>query len=237
MASLICLESKLEQCSIMSFCCNTTDSLQKLSVDRPGTFLITMDISILYTSNPHESVSFLGTCISVKDGHLCTSLYQKPTDNLMVLHFSSFHPKHIKEAIPNGQALSIHRIYSDEEECDGHLKILKDAHIRTGYNAQPIKCQIQRTTVKNHNDPLRRWTQDTTDRVPFVAQHFPGTERLHHVLCSLQHVIDDDEHLAKFFRHFHFLPSNNRQTLNRPSFADNIDHDTNNPALATSARH
>eukprot|EP00061_Rhincodon_typus_P005946 g26073.t1 len=48
--------------------------------------------------------------LSVLDGHLNTSFHRKPTDNLMMLNFSNFHPKHIKEANPYRQALRIHRI-------------------------------------------------------------------------------------------------------------------------------
>ena len=53
------------------------------------TIRLTMDYS-------PESVAFLDTSISMKEGHLSTSLYRKPTDNLTMLHFSSFHPKHVK---------------------------------------------------------------------------------------------------------------------------------------------
>eukprot|EP00061_Rhincodon_typus_P015879 g43803.t1 len=136
---------------------------------------LTMDYSL-------ESVSFVDTRISIGDGHLSTSLYCKPVDNLMMLHFSSFHPKHIKTAIPYGQTLRIHRICSDEEERDGHLKVLKDAFIGTGYDAQLINRQFQHTTVKNRNDLLRSWTWDTSDRFPFVVQYFPGVEKLCHIL-------------------------------------------------------
>ncbi|XP_072436175.1 uncharacterized protein [Chiloscyllium punctatum] len=144
------------------------------------------------------SVSILDTCVSIKDGHLSTTLYHKPTDNLTMLHFSSFHPKHIKTAIPYGHALHIHRICSDEEERDEHLEVLKDALTRMGYDAQLIDRQFQRATARNCND-LRRQTRAATDRVPFVVQYFPGAEKLHHVFRDLQHIINEDEHLAKTF--------------------------------------
>ncbi|XP_072446725.1 uncharacterized protein [Chiloscyllium punctatum] len=156
------------------------------------TIKLTMDYSRL-------SVSFLDTCVSIKDGHLSTTLYRKPTDNLTMLHFSSFHPKHIKTAIPYGQALRIHRICSDEEERDGHLEGLRDALTRTGYDAQLIDCQFRRATARNRNDLLRRQTRAATDRVPFVVQYFPGAEKLCHVLRDLQHIINEDEHLTKTF--------------------------------------
>eukprot|EP00061_Rhincodon_typus_P007937 g30105.t1 len=103
----------------------------------------------------------------------------------MMLRLFSFHPKHIKEAIPNGQAPRIHRICSDEEEPEGSLKVLKDALIRMGNDAQLIDRQFQSTTAKNHNDLLKRQTQDKTNRVLFVVQYFPRAEKLCHVLHSL----------------------------------------------------
>eukprot|EP00061_Rhincodon_typus_P011135 g35933.t1 len=112
-------------------------------------------------------------------------------DNLTMLHFCSYHPKHIEEAIPFGQALHIHRICSDEDECDGHLKVLKDTLIGTGYNAQLIDRKFQSATAKHRNDLLRRQTWDTSNRVPFVVQYFPGAKKLRHFLRSLQRVIDD----------------------------------------------
>eukprot|EP00061_Rhincodon_typus_P004985 g23890.t1 len=157
-------------------------------------------------------------------------------DNLMMLHFSSCHPKHIKKVILYKQALCIHRICSDEEERDGHLKVLKDALIRTEFDAQLIDRPFRFATTKNHYDLLRRQTQDTTDRVSFIIQYFPRAEKPHHVLRCLQHVIDDDEHLAKVFPTppllaFKQLP-NLKQTIVRSkllNLQDNIYHNTTQP--------
>eukprot|EP00061_Rhincodon_typus_P008087 g30391.t1 len=135
-----------------------------------------------------------------------------------MLHYSNYHPKHVKEAIPHGQALHMYRICTDEED-DGHLKMMEDILVRTGNDAQLIDRQFQHATVKNRNNLLRRQTQDTTDRVPWIVQYFPGAEKLHHVFCGLQHVTDDNEHLTKSILCLHSSPSNNHQTLERPLFA------------------
>ncbi|GCC42747.1 hypothetical protein chiPu_0026652, partial [Chiloscyllium punctatum] len=108
-------------------------------------------------------------------------------------------PKHIKTAIPYGQALRVHRICSDEEECDGHLEIRRDALIRTGSDAQLIDRQFRRATVRNRNDLLRRQTRAATDKVPFVVQHFTGAEKLRYVFRDLQRIMNEDKHLAKTF--------------------------------------
>ncbi|XP_067854732.1 uncharacterized protein [Heptranchias perlo] len=153
-----------------------------------------------------------------------------------MLHFSSFHPNHVKEAIPYGQALRIHRVCSDEEERDGHLQTLKDALVRTGYDARLIDRQFRRATAKNHIDLLRRLTRYATNRVPFVVQYFPGAEKLRHVLRSLQHVINDNEHLAMAISTPPLLafkrPPNLKQTIvhsKLPSFQENSVHDTTQP--------
>eukprot|EP00061_Rhincodon_typus_P013021 g39124.t1 len=75
-----------------------------------------------------------------------------------------------------------------------------------------------------------------SDRVPFVVQYFPGAEKLRHVLRSLQHIIDDDEHLTKVIRTPPILAFKQRPNLKQtivhsklPSLQDNIDHNTTQP--------
>lgn len=105
-----------------------------------------------------------------------------------------------------------------------------------GYDARLINRQFQRATAKDRNTLLRRQTRDTTDRVPFVVQYFPGAEKLRHLLRSLQHVIDDDEHLAKAIPTPPLLafkqPPNLKQTIIRsklPNLQENSNHDTTQP--------
>eukprot|EP00061_Rhincodon_typus_P013535 g39965.t1 len=175
------------------------------------------------------------TLISIKDRHLSTSLYCKPTDNLMLLHFSSFQPEHVKEVILYRPTRHTHTICLDEEECDGPLRMLKDTLIRTRYDAQ-LNRQFQHATVKNHNNLLKRQTWDMTYRVPFIVHYFPGVEKLSHILCSLQHVIDDVEHLTKAIPTprlltFKQLP-NLKQTIaciKLPSLQENSNHNTIQP--------
>eukprot|EP00061_Rhincodon_typus_P011952 g37336.t1 len=75
-----------------------------------------------------------------------------------------------------------------------------------------------------------------TDRVPFVVQYVPRADKLSHVLRSLQHDIDDYEHLAKIFPRPPLpafkQPPNLKQTIVRsklPSLQDDIDHNTMQP--------
>eukprot|EP00061_Rhincodon_typus_P004780 g23419.t1 len=156
-----------------------------------------------------------------------------PTNNLSMLHFSSFHPKHIKTAIPYGQALCIHGICSDEEECDRHLNVLKDALIRTGYDAQFFDHQFRRATVKNRNDLLRRQPQKRLIGYPSssstslerrsYAMFFAAFNTLSMTMSTSPRSSPTPPLLA--FK----KPPNLKQTTVRsklPSLQDNIDHNS-----------
>eukprot|EP00061_Rhincodon_typus_P005687 g25507.t1 len=72
--------------------------------------------------------------------------------------------------------------------------------------------------------------------VHFIVQYFLKVEKLYHVLCSLQHTIDDDEYLTTIFPKpllLSFKQSPNlKHTIVRsklPSLQDNIDHITPQP--------
>eukprot|EP00061_Rhincodon_typus_P003389 g19965.t1 len=105
-----------------------------------------------------------------------------------------------------------------------------------GYDAQLIDHQFRHASIKNCNNLLKTDTRGTSDRVPFVVQYFPAVEKLCHVLHSLQHIIDDDEHLTNIFPMPPLLafkqPPNLKQTIvcsKLPSLQDNINHNTVQP--------
>ena len=83
--------------------------------------------TIKFTSDISEtSVNFLDVKIS-KDihGRLTTSLYTKPTDAHLYLHYSSYHPIQQKKSISFSQAVRIRRICSTIESYYEATLILK----------------------------------------------------------------------------------------------------------------
>eukprot|EP00061_Rhincodon_typus_P005457 g24990.t1 len=70
----------------------------------------------------------------------------------------------------------------------------------------------------------------------FVIQYFLGMEKLHHVLRSLQNIINDDDRVTKIFPKPSLLtfkqPLNLKQAIVRsklPSLQENINHNTTQP--------
>ena len=63
-----------------------------------------------------SSLAALDVQIMAKDGHISTSLFQKPTGSDQFIHWTSAHPTHLKSSIPYSQLLRVRRICSNEED-------------------------------------------------------------------------------------------------------------------------
>ena len=79
-----------------------------------------------------KTVHFLDVRISKdENGIIQTSVYTKPTDAHLYLHYTSFHPKHQKKSIPYSQAIRMKRICSTPDLFKKACKNLK-MNLRTG---------------------------------------------------------------------------------------------------------
>ena len=89
-----------------------------------------------------DSVTFLDVRAILKDGSIQTDLYSKPTDIHQYLAMDSCHPRHCKQAIPYGQALTLRRICSEEEHLKQRTSELKQHLARRGYDPAEVQNQI-----------------------------------------------------------------------------------------------
>jgi hypothetical protein len=71
-----------------------------------------------------EQISFLDIVVYKEDTMIKTDIFHKPTDTFQYLHFSSCHPRHIKNNIPFNLARRICTIVSDEQRKEQRLKEL-----------------------------------------------------------------------------------------------------------------
>eukprot|EP00061_Rhincodon_typus_P011409 g36389.t1 len=221
-----------------SFRHSTTDFLQKLSTHRlvePGTFLITVDVSVLYTSIVHNDG--IAATASVPN----TNNYQFPDDILQLIHFILDHHNFIFD---NQFFIQTHGTAMGTKFVPQYAKIFMYKFEQDFFVMQELQPTLYIryiddifflwTHATNHNVLLRRQTWDMTDRVTFDIQYIPRVEKLRHVLRSLQHI--DDEHLAKIVPMSPLLafkqPPNLQQTIARsklPSLQSDTDHNTTQP--------
>ena len=85
-----------------------------------------------------QSVPFLDTSVSVKQGKFSTDLYKKPTDRCQYLLPSSCHPSHIVKNIPYNLAYRILRICSEKENLTKRLSELKTLLISREYRERKV---------------------------------------------------------------------------------------------------
>jgi len=88
-------------------------------------------------------VNFLDTtvfkCYSSINITLLTRVYFKPTDTHQLLHFSSFHPRHIQNGVVKSQVLRFKRISKTFFDFENSCRILFAAIIPRGYNARSLR--------------------------------------------------------------------------------------------------
>ncbi|XP_077113033.1 uncharacterized protein LOC143768226 [Ranitomeya variabilis] len=78
-------------------------------------------------------IEFLDLKLSVMETRIVTTLYRKPTATNSLLHFTSFHPQHLKRGIPKGQFYRVKRNCSRVGDFEEHSRELTTRFRERGY--------------------------------------------------------------------------------------------------------
>jgi hypothetical protein len=120
--------------------------------------------SIQYTFDyAFNQIPYMDLLIYVdKKRKLRTTIYRKPMDKGLLLHYDSHHPDHIKRNMIYGQAIRRLRMISDPHKLNSELKTFKETLISRGYPPDLIDKQITRArtrhTLTQTGLPLNRCT-------------------------------------------------------------------------------
>ncbi|XP_069110165.1 uncharacterized protein [Argopecten irradians] len=149
--------------------------------------------TIKFTFEVSDSqITFLDTTVTkLPSGALRTSLYSKPTDAHLYLHYSSCHPKHQIKSIPKSQALRIRRICSDTADFENQMMIMKEHFLKRGYPAKLINKSINTARQIPRENLLERANTNNRKKVlPLVTTfnprnpHFLKNIRNHSVILN-----------------------------------------------------
>ena len=119
-----------------------------------------------------HSISFLDTCLSIKDGKINIDLYRKPTDRNQYLLPSSCHPPHCVKNIPYSLAMRIVRICTDSEQRDQRLCELRDLLLERNYSVGIINSAIEKARAIPRNVALKHVARTTSDTRPNFVVSF-----------------------------------------------------------------
>lgn len=157
-------------------------------------------IKFTFTINK-RSVNFLDTIVNLDDnGNLTTTLYKKPTDANLYLHYSSHHPKHQKDSIPYSQALRIRRICSKKEEFTAHAENLQRNFIVRGYPPNLVNQAIEKARQKNRTTLLEPVEKNTDPNIPLVTSFSNRTKNINRILNHRKDILTrtpDTQNLAQ----------------------------------------
>ncbi|XP_072041052.1 uncharacterized protein [Amphiura filiformis] len=155
-------------------------------------------IKFTFESSPTQ-VPFLDTLTILKQGHIQTSLYSKPTDKHTYLLPSSCHPPHTFSGIPYSQALRVRRICSDPEEEDRHLNNLRSNLLKRAYDPNTIDKQIGKAKQQDRKSLLTYKPKKKMDRVPLVTTYNPAFNNIRSIISRHLHILDADDRLKQIF--------------------------------------
>ena len=148
-----------------------------------------------------ESIPFLDTLCSLKDGKVETTLYRKDTDRNQYLLPSSCHPRQTTRSIPYSLATRIVRICSNTQDREKELEKLKKLLSERDYNSDTINRAIERAKAVPRLQLLKPKTkQQTNERPVFAVRYDP---RLPSIPASQakhwRSMVNRDQHLKEVF--------------------------------------
>ena len=150
------------------------DDLQRF-VDHINSFLPTIQLTVQSST---DSLSFLDTSISLKDGFLQTDLYTKPTDSHAYLHPRSCHPRHVTKGIVPGQFIRLKRLCSDPDVFEHRCNEMQSNFIRRGYDEALVREARQKVSLIPRSQTLQYKEKTNSERVPFVVNYHPSNPPL-----------------------------------------------------------
>ena len=99
-----------------------------------------------------SNTNFLDCTVFKHNNHLATKIYSKPTDSYRLLHFNSYHPRHVFESVVKAQILCFIRLSSHSKDFLASYQTLKFSLLHFGYSHFFIKnCKKWALSITNCN--------------------------------------------------------------------------------------
>ena len=120
---------------------------------------------------PLQSIPFLDTLCTIKNGRIETDLYKKKTDRNQYLLPTSCHPAQTNTAIPISLSMIIVRICSDPNLRDLRLNELMAQLLDRGYSKLKVQAAIDRARSIPRVKALRKVIKKQIKRAQLLSTH------------------------------------------------------------------
>ena len=171
---------------------------------------------MIHMNNFHHSIKFtfdvsttegvfLDTQIFKKDNKICTKVYHKPTDAYMYLHYTSCHPRHVKNNIPFGQYSRIRRICTFTEDFETQSKELTKRLLARGYPHKLLRESFNKAALLTRDELLEeKNATDSNNQVILTTTYNPPNNHLYHYIHRYRFTLDTSPH-KDFYSDLRFI--------------------------------
>jgi hypothetical protein len=136
------------------------------------------------------SVDFLDVHVTRTTQGLTTSVFSKPTDAHLYLHYTSNHPTSTKNAIPFSQALRFRKICSTLPIFDEQVKFLVQHFVKRGYPRTSLDLAVSKARAVSRDTLLVTNPPRTSNKVVAVTtygvRNFPLKQTIHDTIGVLE---------------------------------------------------
>ena len=148
-----------------------------------------------------ESIPYLDTLCTIKNGKIITDLYRKPTDKNQYLLTSSCHPPECLNSIPFSLGLRIKRICMEEETMENRFEELKEMLFDREYTPGIVNSAIAKARAIPRLKALSRVPRQPTNTRPvFVVSYDPRMPSLPYITRKhWRSMVSEDNYLKSVF--------------------------------------
>ena len=147
-----------------------------------------------------KSLKFMDLFITLRDGLLHTTVYSKPTDGHLYLHFDSCHPRSTKSAVETGVALRLRRICSSEEEFDHAMKNYQAYLVSRNHTPSEVVENFEKVKSVRRSDARKvRHKEGGQKKQRFFTEYNPRGPKVFEVIKKHEHFIREHEFLKNVF--------------------------------------
>ena len=158
--------------------------------------------TIKFTAEWSEThVAFLDTIVRREGNHLYTDLYTKETDTHSYLHYTSSHPKHMKEKGPYGQFLRLKRNCAKDADFTDHANKMAEDYSKRGYPNKIIQPQRDRANNVIRKDLFQpKMPKFKSEKTPLILTFNPMNPPIMGVILKRWEIAQTSEKGTNLFK-------------------------------------
>ena len=164
-------------------------------------FVNILDPSLRFTVEiGGKSLRFMDLLITIRNGFLHTTVYSKPTNGHLYLHYDSCHPKSTKSAVQTGVALRLRRICSTEEERKTSFKNYKAFLVSRNHSPKDVVDNFRKIQDISRRDARKKRGKEAGQKKQrFFSEYNPRGPNISAIIKKHEHFVRGHEFLNNLF--------------------------------------